>query len=562
MHRIVPLVAVVAACSRPPGVADRPPARALVLSSPRGAIHTMDPARPLAEMAVAVNGRWTCVGTAQECLPRVPAERDVLSLGAGSAVPGLADAHGHVASLGFLLSRVDLRGAHDEHECVARIAERAAASPPGTWVLARGWDQTRWPSQQFPTADELSRMTPDHPVIASRVDGHAVWVNARALAIAGIGRDTKDPPGGRIVRGDGGQPTGVLVDNADGLVWAHVPPPPEEAVERALLDALDRLVALGITSVHDAGVDPRTLSVYRRLAERGSLPIHVFAMIDGQQPLDTLRAQMDAWRATPTVGRLTVKAVKLYADGALGSRGALLLEPYSDDPTTSGLPVTAPEELRARILEVARAGFQPAVHAIGDGAVHEVLSDFLDVSTAFPSLRPRAEHLQVIDPRDVPLLVQSRTIASMQPTHATSDGPWVEQRLGRGTERLRGAYAWRTVIDAGAPIACGSDFPVEEPDPFAGIRSAVLRTWPGGPPDGWMPEQRMTLDEALHCFTTGAAYAEGAEHDRGRIAEGFVADATTLATDVTPAIDRSSVTATIVEGRVAWSARSGSVGGR
>jgi predicted amidohydrolase YtcJ len=392
--------------------------------------------------------------------------------------------------------------------------------------------------------------------LASRVDGHAAWVNTRALEIAGVTRETPDPPGGRLARGDDGSLTGLLVDNAVELVHRRVPAPSDAETENAILEALRRLLALGITSVHDPGVDRRTLEAYRRLAERGALPLHVYAMLSGQVPLPELRAQMDAWRARPTIGRLTVRAVKLYADGALGSRGALLFEPYADDASVRGLAVTEQGDLRARILEVVRAGYQPAVHAIGDRAVHEVVEDFALASSLAPELRPRVEHLQVTDARDVAALKSAHAVASMQPTHATSDGPWAELRLGHGTERQRGAYAWRTVIDAGVPIACGSDFPVEEPDPFAGIRSAVLRTWPGGPEQGWMPEQRMTVLEALRCFTAGAAYAEYAEAERGRIAEGYVADAAVLAFDPTARgvgeLRREALLATVVEGHVAW----------
>ncbi len=471
-------------------------------------------------------------------------------------MPGLADAHGHVLELGLALSSVDLRGARDEQECVARIRERALTVPPGGWVFARGWDQNRWTTPRFPTSEELSKEVPDHPVVAVRIDGHAMWVNDRTLAEATIGRDSLAPPGGRIVKGADGKPTGLLVDNAEELVRAHFPRLTPDAIEHFLLQAMNQLLALGITSVHDPGIDADTLAVYRRLATRGALPMHVYAMLDGQQPRAALRSQMEAWKGTPTVGRLTVAAVKLYADGALGSRGALLFDPYSDDPANTGLEVTAAAELRDRILEVTRRGFQPAVHAIGDRAVHEVLDDYVAASALRPDVRPRVEHLQILDPRDVALLTSAHAVASMQPTHATSDGPWAEERLGHGTARQRGAYAWRTVIDAGAPIACGSDFPVEEPDPWAGIRSAVLRTWPGGPPGGWMPEQRMTLDEALHCFTTGAAYAEHAEKERGRIAEGYVADAVVLAHDPVVAgidgVDRALLVATIVEGAVAW----------
>jgi predicted amidohydrolase YtcJ len=549
---------VAAACgcaSEPVAPSPAPPSgRGLVLRG--GVVHTQTPGRPVASFALAVDGRWTCVGDEARCASQVPPGSEIVELHSGSALPGLADAHGHVANLGATLGAVNLRGARDEAECVARIAERAKTVPAGTWILARGWNQTQWPSQKFPTRGALSKAVPDHPVVAERVDGHATWVNDRALSIADVTASTPDPPGGHIERAADGSPAGVLVDNALGLVLAKVPSPPDDALEQAMVRALDQLVATGITAVHDPGVSARVLAIYKRLAEQGRLPIHVYAMLDGQQPLADLKAQMAAWKATPTIGALTVRGVKLYADGALGSRGALLFEPYADDPRTAGLSVTPPDELRARILEVARAGFQPAVHAIGDRAVHEVLDDFLSASRAAPGLRPRVEHLQILDERDVMVLVASKAVASMQPTHATSDGPWAEERLGHGTPRQKGAYAWRTVLESGAPLACGSDFPVESPDPFAGLQSAVLRTWPGGPAGGWMPEQRMTWDEALACFTTGAAFAEGAEKLRGRIAEGFEADADVLSIDPAAAgvasLSVANLTATIALGRVAW----------
>jgi predicted amidohydrolase YtcJ len=277
-------------------------------------------------------------------------------------------------------------------------------------------------------------------------------------------------------------------------------------------------------------------------------------MIDGTQPMDVLQAQMRRWRETPALGRLTVRAVKLFADGALGSRGAWLKEPYSDDPGNVGLAVTAPDELRRRIDAVARAGYQPCVHAIGDRACAETLADFVAIANVAPGLRPRVEHLQILDPADVHLLTEAGAVASMQPTHATSDGPWVEARLGHATDRLRGAYAWRTVLDAHVPLACGSDFPVEGFDPRRGLFSAETRRWPGGPEGGWMPEQRLTREEALRCFTSGAAYAEHAEARRGVIAVGYDADVTAFAGDVmaVPAdgLPSLKILATVVAGRV------------
>jgi predicted amidohydrolase YtcJ len=333
-----------------------------------------------------------------------------------------------------------------------------------------------------------------------------------------------------------------------------VPALDARAVREAILSAAARLVAVGITSVHAAGVDGRTLEVYRALAASDALPLRIYAMIDGQQPADALHADMRRWRETPEVGRLTVRSVKLYADGALGSRGAWMKTPYADDDANVGLTVTEPAELRARILDVAREGFQPCVHAIGDRACRETLEDFVVAAESTPGLRPRVEHLQILDPSDLPLLVRAGAIASMQPTHATSDGAWAEARLGHGTARQRGAYAWRQVLDARVPLACGSDFPVEGIDPRAGIFSAETRRWPGAPEAGWMPEQRLTREEAVRCFTEGAAYAEHAESRRGRIAVGFDADLTAFAGDLfavpADAIPRMQITATVVGGRV------------
>jgi predicted amidohydrolase YtcJ len=375
-------------------------------------------------------------------------------------------------------------------------------------------------------------LNPNPPVVATRLDGHPAGRNAPPLELAAVGKDTPDPRGGRIERYGDGRPSGVLVDNAEGLVTGKLPPPTPAQIERAILSAAAKLLAVGITSVHDAGVGPETLTVYRALAASDRLPLRIDAMLDGQQPMTALTSQMQEWKKHPEVGRLTVRTVKLYADGALGSYGARLFEPCADAPDKQGLPVTDPTELRQRILEVARAGYQPAVHAIGDRACAETLADFVEASRLAPDLRPRVEHLQVLLARDVHLLSEAGAVASMQPTHATSDGAWAEARLGHGTARQKGAYAWRQVLDAGVPLACGSDFPVEDIDPRAGIYSAETRSWTGGPPGGWMPEQRLTREEAVRCFTVGAAYAAHAEAHRGRIQAGFDADVTAFAGDV------------------------------
>jgi len=543
--RFVLVAAVIACASR--GSSPTTAARDTLVV---GKIYTLDPKSLTAEAVLLRDGKIACVGSRDDCSRSAPAAK-IVDLGDGSAVPGLTDAHGHIGGYGRTLLDVSCLGVRGEADCVERVVERARKTPKGRWIRGRGWDQNRWPGAKFPTEKLLSERVPDHPAVLERVDGHAEWVNAKALEIAGITAATRDPAGGKIERYPDGRPSGVLIDNATSLVDEKEPPFDDQQIEAALLAAMKNLVAVGITDVHDPGVGPRTLEVMRKLAAEDRLPIRIYAMLDGQQPMKDLDSQMAVWKERPEVGRLTVRAVKLYADGAMGSRGAAMFEPYSDDPGNTGLFVTAPDELRRRILAVARAGYQPAVHAIGDRACESTLRAFSDRGVL--PLRPRVEHLQVLLARDVPLLKSSGAIASMQPTHATSDGPWAEARLGHGTARQKGAYAWRQVLDAGVPLACGSDFPVEDIDPLKGLYSAETRKGPGLPEEGWMPEQRMTRVEALTCFTAGAAYAEFAEDRRGALRVGMDADLTAFDRDVmsVPAEDlpKLRVTHTFVGGR-------------
>jgi predicted amidohydrolase YtcJ len=514
-----------------------------------GTIHTLDPERPHAEALLVHEGRITCVGDEAACGAR--AGEGAIRLRAGSVVPGLVDAHGHVQSLGRARAEVSCADAASEEDCAARAAERARGAAPGAWIRGRGWDQNRWPGARFPTEATLSRAVPDRPVVLARVDGHASWVNAAALRAAGIGPGTPDPAGGRIVRGPDGRPTGILVDAAQGLVLAKLPAPSSAQIESELLAGLRELVALGLTEVHDAGVGPDTLDVYRRLAAEDRLPLRVYAMIDGEGPVPSLEEALSRWKGSREVGRLTVRSVKLFADGALGSRGAALRDGYADEPGNRGLLLTPPEVLRAKVRAVARAGLQPAVHAIGDRALSVVLDAF-EAAGDLRALRPRVEHLQIALPEDVARVARAGVIASMQPVHATSDGPWVAARLGRGTERHRGAYAWRTMLRAGVPLAFGSDFPVEDADPRAGLAAAEERIARDGTP--FNPEQRLSREEALRAFTRGAAFAAFAEERRGRIREGFDADLTLFAEDVLAVsaarLREVRVTHTIVGGRV------------
>ncbi|HZX94874.1 MAG TPA: amidohydrolase [Myxococcales bacterium] len=514
-----------------------------------GRIYTLDEGLPQARAALLRDGRFAKVGTREECEREARGDVRFIELGEGCAVPGLIDAHGHPLLHGRMLAEVRLGGAASEQECAARVGRYAQTIPPGQWIRGGGWDQNPWPGRAFPDASSLDAEVPDHPVAVFRSDLHALWCNSRALQAAGISATTPDPPGGRIVHREDGSPSGVLVDAAMDVVRRAIPQPMERDAEEMILRSLRALAAVGLTAVHDASAGPQVLSIYRRLAERNQLPVRVYAMIDGQG--DHLDDQMRLWRETPQIDLLTVRSVKLFADGALGSRGASMFEPYEDESGNTGLWLTDPRELEARIARVAAAGYQPCVHCIGDRACALVLQAFTRVPAA---LRPRAEHLQILRPRDVPLLRRSNAIASMQPTHATSDGAWAESRLGHGTERQRGAYAWRQALDAGATLAFGSDFPVEGIDPREGLRAAVCRKISGGAT--WMPEQRLTREEALRAFTAGAAFAEFAERRRGCIREGFDADLTVLGRDLMSAhadeFAQVPIQATVVGGRVVY----------
>jgi predicted amidohydrolase YtcJ len=389
-------------------------------------------------------------------------------------------------------------------------------------------------------------------VILRRVDGHAIWVNSKALAAAGITKATRDPAGGKILRDAKGEPTGVLIDNAVDLVDAKVPPAPAEVRERRIRAAAQLAIAAGITAVHEMGIDDTTAAVYGTLAAADRLPLRVYAFLAGD-PTPAGLARLATRPAAP-IGRFQMRGVKFFADGALGSRGARLYKPYDDDAKNLGLWVTEPTVL-ANAIEVAVAnGWQVAIHAIGDAGVGAVLDGYLAAARKHPGdLRLRVEHTQVIAPGDIAKMVQAHAIASMQPTHATSDMRWAEARIGKA--RIAGAYAWRTILEQKIPLAAGSDFPVEEVAPLLGIHAAVTRQDASGKPDGgWYPAQKLTLDEAIAAFTTGAAYAEGAEATRGVIAVGRPADITVF--DRAFVADRTlldaQVVLTIVDGKIVY----------
>ncbi len=426
--------------------------------------------------------------------------RRVLDLAGKSVVIGLTDAHCHLYGLGTDLENVSVRKLPSEAEVVRVIADAAKTRPATEWLIGRGWDQNLWPGQQFPTKASLDAAISDRPVLLRRIDGHAIWVNSRALAEAGITKATPDPAGGKILRDAKGEPTGVLVDNATDLVDAKVPAATAAARERRILAAAAIATSLGLTGVHEMGIEDATDAVYRRLAEEHRLPLRVHAYLAGDPAHpDALRSRKPA----PAVGTYSMHGVKFFIDGALGSRGARLYEPYDDDPGNQGLWVTDPQQLTAAVEGAVAGGWQTAIHAIGDAGIGAVLDAYLAAEAKHPGdHRLRVEHVQVIAPKDIPRLVQAHAITSMQPTHATSDMPWAEARVGKA--RILGAYAWRTMLDQHIPLAFGSDFPVEQVDPLLGLEAAVHR-------GDWYPAQKLTLDEAVAAFTTGAAYAVGEE---------------------------------------------------
>jgi predicted amidohydrolase YtcJ len=516
-----------------------------------GEIVTMQRDAPRAE-AVAIQGvHIVAVGSPAAVQRFVGPATKVIDLHGRTVTPGLVDAHGHLYGLGESLEAIPLRGLASVAAVADAVARGAAGRAPGEWIMGHGWDQNRWTPAAFPDHAPLDAAAPAHPVALERIDGHALWVNAAALAVAEIGKETPDPPGGKIVRDAAGAPTGVLVDRAMGLVARRIPPPSPDAVARRIERAAAVAVALGLTGVHEMGIDDPTASVYRALAREGKLPLRVYAYLAGAGRVDGLRERRPDADPEGTA-MFVLRGVKLFADGALGSRGAALLAPYDDDPGNVGLSLTSPGEL-ARAAQIARdAGFQLAVHAIGDRANRAVLDAFA-AAGASPArdYRFRVEHAQVVAPEDLPRFAALGVVASMQPTHATSDMPWAEARVG--PRRIRGAYAWRSILATGAHLAFGSDFPVEEPSPLLGLYAAVTRQDPQGkPPGGWYPDERLTLEEALHAFTVEPAWASFAEHRRGVLAPGFVADLTVFDRRLAP--DRGLLDAhadlVIVGGRV------------
>ena len=506
-----------------------PPADLVVLN---GRIYTADGARPVVDAMAIRGGRVVFVGNGAGARALIGANTQTLDLGGGTAIPGMTDAHAHVTGLGSALASVDLVGTTSYDQVIARVVEKARSTPKGQWILGRGWDQNDWGDTRWPTHDALSRAVPDHPVYLERVDGHAGLVNALAIQKAGVTKATKDPVGGSIERDAQGEPAGVFVDNAQSLLQRAIPPATRAQTKDAIRAAIVEMHRWGLTGVHDAGASATVLDLYEELGREKALDIRLYAMVSDDAPT------VDAWfkrgpQSGMYDGMLWVRSIKLYQDGALGSRGAALLEPYSDAPGITGLLVSAPEHIRDVATRALRAGFQVNTHAIGDRGNRLVLDSYEAALKTVPTAdhRFRIEHAQILHSDDIPRFAQLGVIPSMQASHQTSDMYWAGKRLGE--TRLRGAYAWRSLLESGVIIPNGSDFPVELVNPLISFNAAVSRQdargWPAG---GWFPEQRMTRDEALKSISLWPAYASFQENELGSLAAGKRADFVVLDQDI------------------------------
>jgi predicted amidohydrolase YtcJ len=520
-------------------------------------VHTVDPRTPRAE-AVAVRGdRIVAVGSAADVQALVGPRTRVLDLGGRTVVPGFDDSHAHMLGIGFARLDVDLTGTRSFAQAVERVAAAVKGRKPGEWVRGRGWHEGKWDApapgsvRGFPTHAALTAVSPDNPVVLERADGHAVLANARAMALRGISRDTTPPAGGEIIRDAAGEATGVFVDNAERLVA-----PPErtpDEVRRALELAMDECLSKGVTSLTDAGAGTEVIGLYREAAAAGKLRTRLYVMAAG---LPTMKA---LGRPDPGSGMLAVRAVKLYADGALGSRGAALLEPYADDPGNAGLLVTPPEG----ILEAARFalahGFQAGIHAIGDRANRIALDAYEKAMAEHPEARDprlRIEHAQILDAADIPRFGRLGVLAAMQGIHCPSDRPWAPKRLG-DARVAEGAYVWRKLLDAGARILNGTDAPVEDVSPIQNFHATVTRQDADGrPPGGFDPGQKLTRAETLRTMTLDAAYGSFAEKEKGSIEVGKLADLVVLSQDVLSVPDdalmKTEVLATILGGKILY----------
>jgi predicted amidohydrolase YtcJ len=493
---------------------------------------TMNDSAPEAEAFAVANGRILAVGSGQEILARFSGAQET-DLQGKTVMPAIIESHGHLLDLGEASLQLNLVDAGTPEAVVRKVAERVGVTAPGEWIIGWGWDEGAWASN-YPTNEKLSAASPRNPVWLRGLHGFAGWANARALEVAGISRDTPDPANGKILRDSRtGRPSGILTNQAQSLLTRHIPALSRAQTERALLVAQEECLKNGLTTVHDAKVSRATLEALRALAAKKELKIRVYCMLDVTDK-ELVAPFLDRGPEIDPEYQLTVRSIKIFADGALGSRGAAFFEPYSDQPSTSGLMTTTREVIAELTSKALKAGLQVVTHAIGDRAIHDTLDAYAIALKEMPSPkdpRLRIEHAQIVAAQDVPRFVELGIISSMQPPHCTSDMGWAEDRVGRS--RIAGAYAWRLFLDAGVHLALNSDFPGETLNPFYGMYAAETRQTPAGKPEGgWHPEQRLARREVLRAYTVEAAYSGFEEGVLGQIAPGKFADFITLSDDI------------------------------
>jgi predicted amidohydrolase YtcJ len=512
--------------------------------------------RPEAQAIAVWRGRILAVGSSGEIRHLIGDRTKVVDLRGKLVLPGFIDNHTHFLSGGFWLGEVKLKDARNEEEFGQRLAAKSRELPPGAWITGGTWDHDNWPGGRLPTAELIDRYVPDRPVFVTRYDGHMSVANSLALKLAGITAETPDPPGGVIVRKAGTrEPAGVLKDAAQDLVQRVIPPPSDAEVRRALEVALSEARRVGVTSLTDMDLTPTTLRIYQDLLAEGKLT----ARIDGRWPLRRWKelADLGLRRHFSADRWISIGGLKGFLDGSLGSSTALFFEPYTQDPGTRGLYLTPYEEMKRLVMEADRAGLHIAVHAIGDRANSEMLDIFAEAirQNGPRDRRFRIEHAQHIHPKDFRRFAELGVIASAQPYHAIDDGRWAEKRIGR--KRCQTAYAFRTFLDHGVKLTFGSDWTVAPLDPILGIDAAVTRrTLDGANPQGWFPEQKITVQEAIQAYTLSNAYATFDEDVKGSITTGKLADMVVLSQDILTVppteIVKTEVIMTIVNGRIVY----------
>ena len=525
-------------------------------------VYTVDDAHPQASAFAARNGRIVFVGSNREARMLAGSVTKVVDAKGQTVIPGMVDAHAHLLGLGTSLRNVALAGSKTYDEVIARVLERVKTAKPGEWIVGRGWDQNLWPDKKFPTHEALTRAVPNNPVVLTRIDGHALVANAMAMRAAGVTAATRDPEGGKIERASDNSPAGVFVDNAQSLIGRAVPSATREQTRAAVLAAVAEANKWGLIGIHDAGASKNTIDIYESLAKEGRYTLRNYVMISGSDTASLNHYMRIGPRSALYDGHVWVRSVKLYSDGALGSRGAAMLADYSDDHGNTGLLVTPPADLRRISTNALRRGFQVGVHAIGDRGNRIVLDAYDAALKAVPTPdhRFRVEHAQVIALEDIPRFALMGVIPSMQASHQTSDMRWAETRVG--PQRIKGAYAWRSLLNSGVVIPNGSDFPVENVNPLISFHSSVSRqdetNWPQG---GWYPDQVMTREEALRSMTIWPAYAGFQEKTMGSITPGKYADFVILDRDIMtiPAneILNTKVISTWIAGRAVYEQSAG-----